>query len=61
MRKERKFEIGYLLFVQRLQKEGVLFNTTLKHQLDEASSTLQIPQGDMRDFAVLLAQDVAVL
>lgn len=57
MDEARKHEIGYRLLLQRLRSEGLLFNTRFKHQLDEASATLGIPEEEMRDFGVLIAQD----
>lgn len=56
--KDRKHEIGYLLLVQQLQRDGLLLNATFKNQLNEATSTLGIPEEDLRDFAALIVQDV---
>lgn len=58
MDNQRKFEIGYLLLIQQLQRDGILFNARFKLQLDNAASTLGISSQEAADFAALIAQDV---
>jgi len=58
MDNQRKFEIAYLLLKQQLKEDRLAFNARFKTQLDNAAKTLEIPNQEVEEFAVLITRDV---